>query len=68
MEIIELNSKSASIELTRKELTVLANAINEAREAIEEWEFSTRVGAGPVEAEDLRQKLKALLVSMSDVR
>lgn len=61
-----MDIKTATVRLTRKDLTILANAINETREAIDEWEFSTRVGADPAEAEDLRQKLKALLVSMKD--
>jgi predicted negative regulator of RcsB-dependent stress response len=66
MEVLSTNRESATIQLTRKELSILANAINESQEAIEEWEFSTRMGAEPAEAEQLRVKLRALLAAIKD--
>lgn len=47
--------------LTRKELGLLANALNEASEEIEEWEFETRLGSTPDEAEELRTAIVAVL-------
>lgn len=49
------------IATTRDELAVLAGAINEALEAVEEWEFDTRVGATPDQARELRDRLNAVL-------
>lgn len=64
MQIIRTNRESATVQLTKKELIILANAINESQEAVESWEFSTRMGADPTEAEQLRVKIKELLASM----
>jgi hypothetical protein len=46
---------------TRDELVLLANALNEALEAVEGWEFDTRLGGSPDEARELRSKIKDLL-------
>ncbi len=49
------------LELQRHELLVLANALNEARELIEDWEFPTRLGVTLAEAETLLSNLRHLL-------
>lgn len=54
MEIIEIKANAAFIVVTAGELTLLANALNEAREEIEDWEFATRLGGSVVEAQGLR--------------
>lgn len=46
---------------TRDELTVLAGAINEALEAVEEWEFDTRLGVTPARARALRDRPSEVL-------
>ncbi len=66
MERIKVEGGVATVRLSKSELIVLANAINETQEAVEEWEFPTRVGAETHEAENLRQELKALLSSMKE--
>jgi hypothetical protein len=43
------------------ELAVMSSAINEALEAIEEWEFETRVGVTPVQARDLQARIAGVL-------
>jgi len=56
MRVIEKNRDIATVELTNHEVTILANAINEVcngPEAIEDWEFGTRIGASRQEAEAL---------------
>jgi hypothetical protein len=63
-----MERETVTVRLTKKELTILANAINESREAIEDWEFSTRMGAEPAEAEQLRRKLTMLLGSLGETR
>lgn len=46
---------------TRDELAVLAGFINEALEAVEEWEFDTRLGVTPEQARALRDRLNDVL-------
>jgi hypothetical protein len=60
MKMLHLIGTSAVVSLTEHELMILANSINETREAIEEWEFETRVGASSAEAELLHQQIKAI--------
>ncbi len=64
MEVLQIGRDRATVRLSEKELILLVSAINETQEAVEEWEFSSRVGAEPAEAEDLHLKLRALLDSM----
>lgn len=49
------------IAATRDELVLLASSLNEALEAVEGWEFDTRLGGSPDEARALRSKIKNLL-------
>lgn len=51
------------VRFDRREVVMLANALNEAREALDDFEFATRMGVQPEEAERLRQAIKALLSS-----
>lgn len=54
----------ATIQLTKKELATLSNALNEVLngpEAIEAWEFSSRMGVEPSEAKRLLVKINALV-------
>lgn len=64
MKILQFESGSATIQLSKSDLIILANAINETQEALEDWEFSTRVGADPSDAESLRHEIKELLSLM----
>ena len=60
---------STTVQLTKKELMTLTNALNEVingPEAIEAWEFSTRMGVEPSEAEQLLVKISALLTPIKD--
>lgn len=50
---------------TRDELSLIANAFNEVGEAVEDWEFHTRLGATPEEAETLRSGIVAALRAQS---
>lgn len=60
------NQLSADFRVTKHELVILANALNETLEAIEPWEFSTRVGADSTEVEALRKRLLGVLDSLGD--
>lgn len=48
---------SVSVPLGKQELLALLNALNETMEAIEDWEFSTRVGCQRSDIEELQRKL-----------
>jgi hypothetical protein len=47
--------------VTREQLLLLAGSVNEAIEAIEDWEFSTRLGAEKDDARLLRAALGDLI-------
>ncbi len=63
MEIvsIERSSGTASVSLTVNELAFLVNSIGEALQAVDDWEFGSRLGAEPVEARSLRDGLSELI-------
>jgi len=65
MRIINADPGGAILELTRDELRILNNALNEVchgPDAIEdEGEFHTRMGAEPVEAKTLLGQFKSAL-------
>ncbi len=57
----EIDDAEVVIAATRDELVLLAGSLNEALEAVEGWEFDTRLGGSPDEARALRSKIKDLL-------
>jgi hypothetical protein len=57
----EVHEDELVIATTRDELVLLASSIGEALEAVEEWEFGTRLGAGPDEARVLRDRINDAL-------
>jgi hypothetical protein len=61
LEIIEVKAGAAIILVTTGELALLANALNEARQEIEAWEFATRLGVSVDEAEKLREQIVGVL-------
>lgn len=64
MELVETKRDAVVVELSADELGVLSNALNEVLngpEAIEDWEFQTRVGASRDEASMLLDAVTRLL-------
>jgi hypothetical protein len=57
----EVGDDELVIAATRDELAIMAGAINEALQAVEEWEFDTRLGATPDQARMLRDRLNEVL-------
>ena len=60
MRVINANDTGATIELTTQELRIVVNALNEVcngPDAIEDWEFSNRLGVGRRDAEKLLDDL-----------
>jgi hypothetical protein len=53
VNVLESDDAKVTVELTRDELRIVTNALNEicnGPDAIEEWEFHTRIGAESSEA------------------
>lgn len=61
IDVKDMSTKRFDIRLSESEIMLLANALNEARELIDDWEFPTRLGASLQEAETLRSKLASIL-------
>jgi len=59
-----MSKKRVRVQLSEQELVLLTNALNEAREAVDDWEFETRLGARPREADELRLKLRGILATL----
>jgi hypothetical protein len=57
-------SAAVVLHLTREELLLLAGCVNEAIEAVEEWEFQTRVGVGQERGWALRSELSRLIARL----
>jgi hypothetical protein len=52
------------LHLTRAELLLLAGSVNEAIDAVDDWEFPIRVGAEKAEARALRSELGDLIARL----
>ncbi len=57
----EVSDDEVVLATTRDELATLAGAINEALEAVEEWEFDTRLGVTREQARVLRSQIGEVL-------
>jgi hypothetical protein len=57
----EITDDEVIVAATRSELAVLASALGEALQVIDEWEFDTRVGAKPTDARALRNCINDVL-------
>ena len=60
MELVDERDGRIVLALTSEEFWLLAGCVNEAIEAVEDWEFSTRLGAEKDEARRLRVELSEL--------
>jgi hypothetical protein len=66
MEIVRSDALGATVELTRNELLALNGALNEVchgPDAIEDWEFQTRMSVERQEAKKLLAEIVQLLRS-----
>lgn len=57
----EVGDHELVVAVPREELVILAGAINEALEAVESWEFGSRLGVTPEQARALRDRLGELV-------
>lgn len=58
MELRRTDQQRVNLELTDAELSTLRNGLNEALEALEDWEFGTRMGVEREEARRVRDELR----------
>jgi hypothetical protein len=61
MRVVTASDSGATIEFSRAELVLLANALNETLEAVDAEEFDTRVGSSTGDAVSLQEQLLAHL-------
>jgi len=54
------------LSLSRGDLLLLAGSVNEAIEAVEDWEFPTRLGVEKDEARALRSELHRVISELPD--
>lgn len=60
MKPISITKTEITIQLERSEIDFLCNAINETREALEDWEFETRTGVKRERASALLDELRRI--------
>jgi len=60
------NGSPFTVEASRDALVLMAACVNEALEAVNDWEFSIRLGFSSKEARSLREQLYAILEQLPD--
>jgi hypothetical protein len=60
MELVDQSDAGIVLALTPGEFWLLAGCVNEAIEAVADWEFSTRLGAEKEDARRMRAELREL--------
>ena len=60
MKVLSTHSGDVTLQLSREEVALLNNALNETLEALEEWELGTRLGAPREAVERLLEELGRL--------
>lgn len=58
------NQETVHLSLTRQQFALLCGAMNEAIEAVDDWEFSTRLGFEKEFAREMRGELAAAHASL----
>jgi hypothetical protein len=61
MEANNITKDAITVVFSPEELTFLSNSINEALEAVEEWEFQTRTGETKKRAMEIQAQLREIL-------
>ena len=61
LEAAQVSKGKITISFAPAELRFLSNAINEALEAIEDWEFQTRTGETRDRATEIQTRLRKLI-------
>jgi len=61
MTIVVRENECAVVRFTKHELVILNNSIGESLEALEDWEYPTRVGGEKNEARELLSEIGKLI-------
>lgn len=65
MNSIEVEANSALVVLTIHDLNLLRSALREANEALQDWEFETRMGFTRAEVRVLMDQIHAIEASVA---
>jgi len=60
MEIVEANSEGATVHLSRYDLAVLANGLDDICQRVAGSEIEARMGCAPIEVQRLREKFSKI--------
>lgn len=60
MDVLRSEDEGITLSLSKEEFLVLASCVNETLEAVEDWEFSTRVGVERSFAVELRSAMSSV--------
>ena len=60
MKSISVTKAEITVQFDRSEIDFLCNAINETREALEDWEFETRTGVSRERASSILDELRRI--------
>ena len=61
MKLSNFNGNQVTLQVTRHELVIFNNALNEVCNALDIWEFSTRMGAEKEQVAQLLQQISATI-------
>jgi len=65
MDRVDLPDEVAVVRLSGRDVELLRSALREANEALEDWEFETRMGCSRVELRGLAAQLREIESSLS---
>lgn len=60
-EVAQIDNNHVLVAMTREELILIAGALNEALEAVDDWEFGTRLGVPSRAARQLKSDVHFVL-------
>jgi len=64
MKVIKTNPRSVDVNLSLEEIIIINNALNEVCNALDQFEFQTRMGVEHYEVEKLLKQINAIVVYM----
>lgn len=65
MNLIREDANMVDVRMTKDELVLIANIANEALEAVDDWEFQTRLGSEKERARSVKNQLREIIDRIS---
>jgi hypothetical protein len=65
MNLIREDANMVDVRMTKDELVLIANMANEALEAVDDWEFQTRLGSEKERARSVKNQLREIIDRIS---